>query len=304
MRILHVDMGEEMRGGQHQVLMLLKGLREAGHTSMLLALRHSPLWHAAQAAELCVGPAGLNQVWKESRAVDIVHAHDARAHTLLAIASRTRFVVSRRVAFPVKRSFLSRWKYGRAERFLAVSKFVAQQLRIAGVPLEKIDVVYDGVNAGLGALEREAPEPPLVVALASQDPQKGRDLIERASVLTNVRFLFSQDLATDLKRAATFVYITRSEGLGSAALLAMSLGVPVIASRVGGLPELVTDGESGLLVENDPQEIAAAISKVVSDPLLAGSLARNGRSKAERNFSATRMVESTIDSYKKALREA
>ncbi|MDQ2711815.1 MAG: glycosyltransferase family 4 protein [Acidobacteriota bacterium] len=303
MRILHLDMGKEMRGGQHQVIMLLKGLREAGHTSMLFARRDSPLWRAAEAAGFCVGPGGLNRLWKESRAVDIVHAHDAHSHTLAAVASRRGVVVSRRVAFPVKRNLLSRWKYGRPKRFVAVSNFVAHRLEIAGVPTEKIDVVYDGVDVG-GPLRRETPQPPLVVALASQEPQKGRDLVERASMLTNVRIVFSQDLASDLKRASLFLYITRSEGLGSAALLAMSYGVPVIASCVGGLPEIITDSQSGLLVRNDPQEIASAISKIVSDPPLAESLARGGRSKVERNFSATRMVESTIESYKKALRRA
>ena len=55
---------------------------------------------------------------------DIVHAHDARAHTLAAIAARAPFVVSRRVAFPVKRSLLSQWKYRQAKRYLAVSQFV------------------------------------------------------------------------------------------------------------------------------------------------------------------------------------
>ena len=54
-----------------------------------------------------------------------------------------------------------------------------------------------------------------------------------------------------LHEAGFFVYITHSEGLGSGALLAMSAGVPVIASNVGGLPEAIRHGENGLLVEND-----------------------------------------------------
>ncbi len=62
-----------------------------------------------------------------------------------------------------------------------------------------------------------------------------------------------------------FVYITRSEGLGSAILLAMSAGVPVVASNIGGIPEIVVDGESGLLVENDAAQIAAAILRLKQD---------------------------------------
>ena len=59
----------------------------------------------------------------------------------------------------------------------------------------------------------------------------------------------SQHLEADLRDAAMLVYLTASEGLGSGALLAMSAGVPVIASRVGGLPEIVRHRETGLLVE-------------------------------------------------------
>ena len=67
---------------------------------------------------------------------------------------------------------------------------------------------------------------------------------------------YSSDLERDLPHASVFVYITRSEGLGSAALLAMARGVPVVASRVGGLPEIVEDGVNGMLVPNDPEAIA------------------------------------------------
>ena len=75
-----------------------------------------------------------------------------------------------------------------------------------------------------------------MVALSLEDPAKGRDLVERAAVAAGVPIVLSQDLNADLQNASLFLYISRSEGLGSAALLAMSLGVPVIASRVGGLP--------------------------------------------------------------------
>src|SRR5579875_3356492 len=164
-----------MRGGQRQVLLLLRLLRNARHDSILLARRDSPLTEQARQDGFCVHPAGLFATWRFSKNVDIVHAHDARAHTLAAIASRKRFVVSRRVAFPVRRSLLSRWKYWRATRFLAVSRFVARQLSEAGISHKKIDVVYDGVESTTLS-ESWEPEFP-AVALASEDPQKGRDLI-------------------------------------------------------------------------------------------------------------------------------
>ncbi len=292
-----------MRGGQRQALMLMQGLRAAGHASELLARPHTPLSKAAHAANFPVEPARLQTLWQRARQADLVHVHDARAHTLAALVCRS-FVVSRRVAFPVGRSRAARWKYHRALRFLAVSNFVAQELEQAGIPPSKIDLVYDGVEM--------KPHPPSrlpggslsVVALDSRDPQKGRDLVEAASALTNISVSFSSNLAQDLPGASLFLYISRSEGFGSAALLAMSLGVPVIASRVGGLPEIVCDGVSGLLVENDPRSLADAMLRMQADSALAERLGRNGRSRAEQHFTAHHMIEKTLESYTRALAQA
>lgn len=293
-------MGRDMRGGQHQVLLLLQGLRDKGHTSELFARPGCPLWNAAELAGFPVRPSTVHALHKVSASADLIHAHDARAHALAALAARSRFVVSRRVAFAVRSSFASRWKYHRAARFLAVSRFVAGELQKAGVPTAKIDVVYDGVQIA-STSDSEVKSDFLVVALASSDPAKGRDLVREACALAKVPVLFSDDLQLDLRRASLFVYISRSEGLGSAALLAMSLGVPVIASRVGGLPEVVTDMESGLLVENDRQQIAHAITLLKEDAEWARRLGKNGRIRVEQGFTAEQMVEGSLRSYELAL---
>ncbi len=293
-------MGREMRGGQHQVLLLLRGLMERGHASELLARRGSPLWNRAGQAGFPVQPASLRAVFEYSRRVDLIHAHDARAHSLAALASRSRFVVSRRVAFPVQSGFASRWKYGRASRFLAVSRFVAGELERAGVPATKTDVVYDGVQLTSSSGFKEKNDF-LAVAIASNDPAKGRRLIEEACALAKVPVVFSNDLSMDLPRASLFVYISQSEGLGSGALLAMNFAVPVVASRIGGLPEIVTEMGTGLLVENNPQAIANAMSKLRANPELARNLGRNGRARIEREFTEKHMVENTLQSYARAL---
>ncbi len=300
MHILHIDLGREMRGGQRQVLMLLEGLRNAGHTSELLARASSPLYHAAEAQQFAVRPATLVNVLTRSRYAEVVHVHDARSHTLAAVGSQRPFVVSRRVAFPVSPNLLSKWKYGRARRFLAVSEFVAGELRRAGVPAAKIDVVYDGVQITT-CRAKESAARDQVVALASRDPEKGRDLVEQAAAMAKTPVLFSDHLATDLPGASLFLYITRAEGLGSAALLAMSLELPVIASRVGGLAEIVVDGYTGLLVDNDAAAISEAILKLMGDPEIARALGRNGRTRVEQNFTAKHLVTSTLDSYRRAL---
>jgi glycosyltransferase involved in cell wall biosynthesis len=217
---------------------------------------------------------------------------------MAALASRNRFVVSRRVAFPVGRSSISAWKYRRPARFLAVSKFVAKQLESAGVPPERIDIVYDGVEIQQTA-EAWSPDYP-ALALASLDAQKGRDLVEQAAQLADAPVIYSDNLPDALRHASMFVYITRSEGLGSAALLSMAMGVPVIGSSVGGLAELLADG-AGLPVRNEAAEIASAIDRLRRDTGFAHSLIERGRTRVAEQFTAQHLVQATLRSYERAL---
>lgn len=299
MRILHIDTGREMRGGQHQVLLLMKGLREAGCDCILIARPGGPLRRAAETQGFLVRTARLKPIFEASAKADLVHAHDGRGHTLAALAARAPLVVSRRVAFPIRHSLASAWKYRRAARFIAISNLVRGELRRAGVPGEKIDVVPDGIElqGDAGAWRPDGP----VVALASRDPRKGRDLIERAAQISGRKVIFSESLVRDLAGASMFVYISRSEGLGSAALVAMNLGVPVIASRMGGLSEAVADGISGILVDNDADEIARAIRRLSDDPALARSLGEGGKTRVAESFSREKLVSGTLASYRRVL---
>src|SRR5437762_1747013 len=99
MRILHLDAGREMRGGQWQVLRLMEGLTAAGVESTLLAWRGGPLFTAARKRGWRVEPFSLMEVVGMARRHDLMHAHDARSHTLAALIPRVPLVVSRRVAF-------------------------------------------------------------------------------------------------------------------------------------------------------------------------------------------------------------
>ncbi len=292
MRILQLDSGREMRGGQWQVLRLMAGLRREGVESTLLARRGSPLGEKAAAQGLDVRPLGVCAVYRLSRRADLVHAHDARTHTLAAALADAPLVVSRRVAFPIG----SPWKYRRAARYAAVSQFVKGMLMKGGVPAEKISVVYDGVPVGGPGAGGDA-----VVAPASDDPLKGTALALEATRRAGVDLLLSRDLEGDLAEAGLFLYLTRSEGLGSAILMAMAAGVPVIASNVGGIPEIVRHGENGWLAENEAEPIAAAIRGLLADRELARSLAARGRETVAAKFSLDQMIHNTMDVYRQVL---
>jgi glycosyltransferase involved in cell wall biosynthesis len=290
MKILHLDSGREMRGGQYQVLALHRGLARKGHNSLLLARPNAPLFEAAAREGLPVQPLSKLRVFAAAPRAAVVHAHDAATHTTAALLARHPIVVSRRVAFPVRRSRLSRWKYAQPELFLAVSKFVAAELGKAGVPERRIRVVYDGVAV---------PEQPTagnhVIALQSSDPGKGMALAADAARAAGVEIRFSSDLIRDLPRARAMLYLTRSEGLGSGILLAMAHGVPVIASKVGGIPELIEDGVTGLLVPNEIDAIAAALHQIRTGLGIAA------RERVQQQFTEDHMVNQTIQAYRSVI---
>jgi len=295
--ILHIDTGAEMRGGQWQALYLMRGLMAAGHAVRLLAPPGSPLLERAEAEHLDARPLRVVALPAAEAGVDLIHAHDAHAHTL-AVLSRKPAVVSRRVAFPVGRNAASQWKYRRAAHYIAVSEYVKHTLVEGGVFPGRITVVYDGVPL------EAAPAPEnrtLVLALDSEDPGKGKKIVEQAAALAHVPVHFSTNLERDLPQAAVFVYITDLEGLGSAALLAMAAGVPVVASRVGGLPEIVEDGVNGLLTSNEPEEVANAIQRLLSDRELRARLASRARVRVEQTFSIDRMLRETVRVYDRVL---
>ena len=270
-----------MRGGQWQALYLVERLREA----VLLARANSPLFEAAAARGIDVRPLSVRMLAALSRQVDVIHAHDARAHTIAAIVGGKPLVVSRRVAFAVNSGALSAWKYSRAAMYLAVSKFVAAKLSEAGISQAKIRVVYDGVPIP----EIGQPRAGRVVALASKPVQ-----------ISGISVDLTHNLWDDLASASVFVYQSEAEGLGSAALAAMAMGVPVVASAVGGLPEAVEHGRTGFLVTDG--DFATPVRRLLSDPQLAGALGRAGRERVERELSIEHMVNQTRNVYDEVVR--
>lgn len=303
MRILHVDTGPGLRGGQHQLLMLLRGLEARGHEQTLLARGDmSRAWASA--------PPTASALWRLSRTADVVHAHDGRGHTLAAQYCWGKpLVVSRRVAFPVKKGVLSKFKYWRAQKYLAVSQHVQEVLLRSGIPQERISVVYDAVEQGelTSAPQAVAPRPadaPLrVLTPQIDDPLKRSDLVQQACEKLGAQVTLSTDLKRDIDEADIFVYLSESEGLGSAALLAMAHHKPVIASRVGGLPEIVIDEQTGLLVDNNVESVAAAISRMSSDPELTRRCVDKAFQRLSAQFTDDIMVRRTEEAYRSVPRK-
>jgi len=280
MKTLHVDSGWEMQGGQWQALYLVERLKDA----VLMAPDTSPLFMEARKRGLDAQALSFVTLFKAARTADLVHAHDSRSHTLAVIARGSPLVVSRRVGFPMKKDAVSGQKYKAAQLYLAVSKFVAGLLADRMIPVSRIRVVYDGVPVPARASSRTGG----VVAIV----KSGRGAVENAGVPVH----FVSDLWQDLSTARVCVYWSEMEGLGSGALAAMSAGVPVIASRVGGLPEVIEHERTGLLVDG-PDQLREALRRLTANPREAGEMGDRAREAVLKKFSVEAMVQATMQAY-------
>ena len=116
------------------------------------------------------------------------------------------------------------------------------------------------------------------------------------------------DLVALLSGATVFVCPSVYEPLGIVNLEAMACAIPVVASAVGGIPEVVVDGETGYLVGYDPRApeqfdrgIAAALDEVLSDPAAAVEMGRRGRERAVEHFGWGQIARRTVEVYNQAL---
>jgi glycosyltransferase involved in cell wall biosynthesis len=235
-------------------------------------------------------------------------------------------------AFRANRLFaaLDRGVFRLAGLHVAISRGLARYLaETEGLPEERFEIVHYGLRASaeepppyegspgllcigrlvpvkghtvlLDAFARARAEvPELTLDLAGAGPLEAE---LRAAAPENVRFLGRvAPVQETLEEHAIVVVPSLGEGFGMVALEAMERGRPVIASAVGGLPELVLDGETGLVVPpGDAEALAAAIVRLARDPALAQRLGEAGRRRAVAEFSEERCIERTAELYRPLL---
>lgn len=206
-RVVHLDLGSTWRGGQQQVLLLHRELRAMGWGSVVLAPEGSPLADRCRSEGLPFRglprgspyrPGCLAESWRNGDRRAILHAHDSRAAAVAAavrsLRPRTRFVCHRRVSYPLGGSLPSRWKYRRADGWVAVSEEIAAGLRRDLLPSRPVATAHSALDgervarALAGEDRRELlrelglpPAAPVVGCCGALSPQKGhRVLLEAA----------------------------------------------------------------------------------------------------------------------------
>jgi glycosyltransferase involved in cell wall biosynthesis len=143
--------------------------------------------------------------------------------------------------------------------------------------------------------------PNLRVLIAGEGPL--RDKLEASArsmhLDTAVSFLgWREDVASLMAASDLFVLPSTRESFGLVILEALASGIPVIATRVGGVPEIIWTGETGMLVEpRNPEALARAVIWALTNPAQAGQLARQGQAVVRQRFSVEVMVRATNRVY-------
>jgi glycosyltransferase involved in cell wall biosynthesis len=334
-KVVHAHRIAGIGGSERHLLTLLPALAErgvevafagldlAGADPFYAALEQAgiPFTRAGSPPELVRGLRGSG--------ADLVHTHLVHADFYGALGRGGAALVSTKHNDDPFRTgpfkHVERALTRRASRVICITEALRRfNVEEVGLPAEKLEVVHYGMDEPPAAWRTEAvalPDGPLAVAVARLVPQKGLDVavealagldvtlvvlgegpererLEELARARGTRLLLPGrvgDVAAVLRRADLLVHPARWEGFGLALLEAMLAGLPVVASGVSSIPEIVVDGETGLLVPPDePEALRAAVERVLADP---GELGARGRERARSEFSIARMAERTLAVY-------
>ncbi|MBI5168881.1 MAG: glycosyltransferase [Candidatus Eisenbacteria bacterium] len=363
MRIAHLDTGREWRGGQGQVLLLMRELARRAHEQLLLAPQ-GPLLERATAAGLRVarwdsrGELDLPAMARAARllrafAPDVAHLHSAHAHALGTLAARSAgaraIVVSRRVDFRVRTNPVSALKYALpVDRYFCISRGVMQAMLDSGVPAGRLALVPSGID--FDAVRAEAAQPvddlrerlglpadaEIVGTVASLAPHKNHALLlesvpavlaarprahfvwlgegecrpalekRRAELGLEDRVHmpgFDPRARASMTQFDLFVLSSYLEGLCTSLLDAQALGVPIVATAVGGVPEVVSDGRTGALVAAlEPAPLAARIVEALAGPETRAEWVAAARVHVQ-GFGVSHTADRSLEEYERVLAE-
>jgi glycosyltransferase involved in cell wall biosynthesis len=340
MRIAHINLAKGYRGGERQAELLIRALSGLGPEQVLIARPNCPLAERLGDAGVEVRHcSGLVSAYRATRGVDVVHSHEGRgvyAAWLRNEVSGTPYIITRRVNNPLGDSWLTRRAYTRASSVASVAADVARiveafDARIrscvihsssSGLPVDPATVKsirerFPGkwIIGNVSALDNAQKGQEYIIEVARRAIETRSDfpfllvgggddeamLRELAGDLPNISFEGWSDRVGDYLAAFDlFILPSNKEGIGGILLDAMDRALPIIASRVGGLPEIVKDGENGILIDpRSPDQLEEAILRLYDDPDLRRTLGARGR-EFSRDFTADAMAARYLELYRQA----
>jgi glycosyltransferase involved in cell wall biosynthesis len=334
--VLHTQKVAGISGSEAHLLQLLPDLRERGWDVRFLMLHEGEPGAREFARELeargvpldairlraDVDPLAFGEVVTHltTRRPAILHTHLVHADVYGQLAGTIARVPLRLSTKHGFNEFREGRFFGIADRsvgslahvHIAISQGLAHYLaETEGFDEETFEIVHYGISARDGVAPYTGREQRLL-CIGRLIPIKGHLVLLRAlaqarartpEVVLDVAGLgFVSPIQNAVEDAAIVVVPSLGEGFGMVALEAMERARPVIASSVGGLPEIVADGETGLVVEPaDPEGLADAIVALASDPDGAAAMGRAGRERALREFTPEQSADRIEELYRAAL---
>jgi glycosyltransferase involved in cell wall biosynthesis len=159
---------------------------------------------------------------------------------------------------------------------------------------------HDSLLKAFAQIAPEWPDARLLLVGRGPEEERLRVLADRLELSARVRFAGEQaDVAPFLEEMDLYVQSSIAEGMPNSILEAMATGLPVVATAVGGTPEVVVDGETGVLAPpRDPVALAKALAAFLANPAMAEAFGRAGRARVETHFGEILMqqrVEELLD---------
>jgi glycosyltransferase involved in cell wall biosynthesis len=332
LKVAHINLAKGFRGGERQTAILIEELSKIGISQTLFVRKDAELGEFVKSRVLDVEIIELSKPYFYSfKDFDLVHSHEAKANQLAGLSYllfKTPYIVTRRVEFTPSDNFVNRYIYKKAKFVVALSKAIERDLKrlvdreIRIVPSAYSTEIRDSkdlilrrgkfVVGHVGALvhdhkgqcdivevarELEKSRPDIQFLLIGDGKDKEMCLW-RSRYLTNIEFLgFKKNVFDYIKNFDIFIFPSLHEGLGSTLLDVMRLGKPIVASNVGGIPDIIENEKSGYLITpNSPQELKKRILELIRDVDKRESFVKEALNRVE-NFSPEKMRDRYLEMY-------